>query len=295
MSSAGRHIPLGSPEGERSLQASATPSSSFPSPIVRPGILVISHGSRDGGWVALVDEAVEAATIRLQQPAGPVPVVSSFLEIVEGRLIQDGVDELLERGVTDIFVLPLFVSSGATHVDDIMQAFGQPPAGLREGELEVFHVGGARIHPGRPIDDEPEIAELLLANIRELSRDPASEALLLIGHGSREPVFHGRWREGMTRMAERIRAAGGFARAETAMLLPDQAACKLSAMRRKRPDERVIVVPLFLSQGYFTTSVIPGRLSELEYEYNGRGMLPDEAVVRWMQRQMLQWLEQAGG
>ncbi|WP_339278887.1 CbiX/SirB N-terminal domain-containing protein [Paenibacillus sp. FSL W8-1187] len=265
---------------------------------LRPGILVISHGSRDPGWVALVDEAVAAAAQTITQATGPVPVLSSFLEIVEGRLIQDGIDELLALGVSDLFVLPLFVSSGSTHVDDIMQAFGQPPAGLREGELEPLRTGEARIHPGVPIDDEPEIAELLLRQARELSRDPAREALLVVGHGSIEPVFHERWRSSLQRLGERLREGGGFARAETAMLLPDEAADRLREMRSRRPEETVIVVPAFLSQGFFTSTVIPSRLGELEYEYDGRAMLPDAAVPRWLARQALQWMQrmrQAGG
>ena len=263
----------------------------------RPGILVISHGSRDSGWVGLVDEAVRkaASQLELERSAGPVPVVSSFLEIVSGRLIQDGVNELLTLGVSDILVLPLFVSSGSTHVDDIMQAFGQPPG--RTAGRRVRAVPHRRsAHPSRPSHRRRAGDRGAAAGERHgASREPAQEALLLIGHGSREPVFHGRWRDGMRRMAERLRSAGGFARAEYAMMLPDQGACKLGAMRRKRPQERVIVVPLFLSQGYFTRSVIPGRLGELEYEYNGRAMLPDDAVVRWMSRQMLQWLDEAGG
>lgn len=260
----------------------------------KPGILVISHGSRDNEWVRLVDEAVGTAASALT--AGGVPVVSSFLEIVEGRLIQDGVDALLAAGVNELLVLPLFVSSGSTHVDDIMQAFGQPPvSAARAGELEPFRTGGARIHPGQPIDDDPEIADLLLANIAELTRDAGREALLLIGHGSREAVFHGRYRQGMKRLAEQLVRQGGYARAQTAMLLPDQAACRLSAMRRKRPEEAVIVVPLFLSSGYFTSHVIPSRLAGLEYRYNGRSMLPHPFVAKWMERQMTDWLNRLEG
>ncbi|MBW7459714.1 CbiX/SirB N-terminal domain-containing protein, partial [Paenibacillus sepulcri] len=141
---------------------------------MKPGVLVISHGSREADWVRLVDDAVESAASLVKQPlasgqtqagispivqgssslstaAGKrlemaaasggqtVPVVSSFLEIVEGRLIQDGIDKLEAEGVTDIYVLPLFVSSGSTHVDDIAQAFGQAPVSpARTGELERF-------------------------------------------------------------------------------------------------------------------------------------------------------------
>ncbi len=88
----------------------------------RYGVLVISHGSRDGKWVRLVDEAV-AQVLR----PSDIPIVSSFLEIVEGRLIQDGIRTLERQGVTDIIAVPLFVSSGSTHVDEIGYALGAKP------------------------------------------------------------------------------------------------------------------------------------------------------------------------
>ena len=274
----------------------------------RPGVLVISHGSPDAEWVRLVDEAVR--DVRL--PEG-VPIVSSFLECVEGRLIQDGIDELEARGVDEMFVLPLFVSSGSTHVDDIRQAYGLPPAAFREGELEPFRVR-ARVTVGLPIDDDPIIAELIADNVRELSIAPEREALLLIAHGSRERGLNRIWRDGMRKLAARVRELGGFARAETAMLLPDQAACVMRALTKRQahaggaapadgccavsaagPEtDAVIVAPLFLSRGYFTNTVIPARLSGFDYRYNGKALLPNPAISRWMERQLEGWLGGAG-
>ncbi|MDF2838046.1 MAG: cobalamin [Paenibacillus sp.] len=256
----------------------------------RPGILVVSHGSREENWIKLVDEAVNAAAT-----GALVPVVSSFLEIVSGRLIQDGIDELERQGVDELLVLPLFVSSGSTHVDEIGQAFGLPPLSDLIGDLGTFRVhADVSVTYGQPIDDDAEIAELLLANIAELSTDPGREALLLIGHGSKEPVFHERWREGLSGLAERLRRHGGFGRAESAMLLPDMAADRLKMLQAEDPERGVIVVPLFLSPGYFTNHVIPTRLSGLTYRYNGQAMLPHPAIVRWLKRQMAEWLR-AGG
>ncbi|MDQ8733917.1 CbiX/SirB N-terminal domain-containing protein [Paenibacillus sp. LHD-38] len=255
---------------------------------MKPGILVISHGSREAAWVKLVDDAVIAAAA--SPCLSDIPIVSSFLEIIEGRLIQDGIDELERQGVTDMYVVPFFISSGSTHVDEIGQAFGLPWLTDLEGDLGTFRVS-ANVRYGLPIDDDPEIAELLAANIAELSTEPEKEALLLIGHGSKEKMFHERWQEGLLKLGERLRALGGYKRAEYAMLLPDQAAAKLAEMQAANPGEAVIVVPLFLSRGYFTNHVIPTRLTGLEYRYNGKAMLPNQAIERWLERQMLEGLQ----
>ncbi|WP_331459292.1 sirohydrochlorin chelatase [Paenibacillus sp. FJAT-27812] len=147
------------------------------------GVLVISHGSRDKGWVDLVDEAVTA----IHLPAD-VPIYDSYLELVEGRLIQDGITSLEGQGVTDIIVVPLFVSSGSTHIDEISYSFGVIKQPLLETDMKPFDIK-ARIHCTLPIDNDPVIAEIIYDKIKEVSESPTQEILLLIGHGSKERAF----------------------------------------------------------------------------------------------------------
>ncbi len=244
------------------------------------GVLVISHGSRSGRWVRLVDEAVS----RVRLPAG-IPIESSFLEIVENRLIPDGIRKLEERGVTDIIVVPLFVSSGSTHIHEIGSAFGVISGPDPASERKPFAVR-SRIHFGSPMDDDPLVADILYDKIKDLSVRPEKEIVLLIGHGSNQPGFYDKWRAGTERLAARIRALAGFAAADAALLLPDEAGSRLRHWRTQRPDCDVLVAPLFLSEGYFTSSVIPARLEGLAYRYNGRAMLPHPLVSRWIEKQV---------
>lgn len=245
----------------------------------RYGVLVISHGSQSGEWVKLVDQAVEAAVM----PEG-LPVVSVFLEIVEGRLIQEGIDALEAEGVTDLLVIPLFVSSGSTHVDEIAYALGAKLTAAFDTDLTPFRIA-ARVHYGDPIDDDPDVALMLYDNIRRLSSDPSREAVLVIGHGSDREGFCFKWRDGLDRLAARLQELGGFAEAHGATLLPDGTAETLARWRRERPDDAVLVAPLFLSEGYFTERVIPSRLAGYDYRYNGRALLPNERISRWIGKQ----------
>ena len=54
----------------------------------KPGVLIISHGSQEKTWVESVDDAIS----RLKLP-DPLPVEAGFLELVEGRFIQDGLTD----------------------------------------------------------------------------------------------------------------------------------------------------------------------------------------------------------
>ncbi|RAV14193.1 sirohydrochlorin chelatase [Paenibacillus contaminans] len=252
------------------------------------GVLIISHGSRSADWVRLVDDAVAA----VQAPYG-VPVFASYLELVDGRLIQDGITALEEQGVTDIAVVPLFLSSGSTHLDEIRYALGLQAEPMLPTELEPFRVR-AKLHWGWPIDDDPDTASLIYANIAPLSANPAEDAVLVVGHGSVEPGFHEKWQQGLNLLAERICALGGYREAGTAMLLPDQLKQRMEQLQSRNPEAAVVIAPFFLSEGYFTRNVIPSRLQGFDYRYNGRALLPSPLVSRWMEKQIAALLTSAG-
>ncbi|KAA8785010.1 sirohydrochlorin cobaltochelatase [Paenibacillus sp. 4624] len=245
----------------------------------KPGVLIISHGSQEKTWVESVDDAIS----RLNLP-DPLPVEAGFLELVDGRLIQDGINRLEAQGVTDLLVVPLFVSSGSTHVDEIEYAIGAKDAPERETDLEPFEVK-ARVHFGYPVDNDPDIAVMVWDKVRSLSQQPEQETILLVGHGSIHDGFRQRWEAGISSLAERVQQISGVAHTDYALLNPESVFDKAKYWSEER-GSRVIVAPLFLSAGYFTQHVIPGRLKELEYAYSGETLLPHPLLGQWLERQI---------
>lgn len=240
------------------------------------GVLVISHGSREEDWVKLVDGAVAQATL-----PDSVPIVSAYLEIVEGRLIQDGIDQLESQGVTDLIVVPLFASSGSVHVDEIRYALGVQAEPTLPTDLQRFRVN-ARVHWTAVMDDHPYIVEALLDKIRPLSADPAQEVLLVVGHGSQEDGFYDAWRTVLERLADKLQQQGEYRDAAAALLLPDETGDVMRNLQERYPDCSVILVPFFVSEGYFTRVVIPKRFAEFTYRYNGETLLPHPSIARWI-------------
>lgn len=202
-----------------------------------PGVLIISHGSRDKAWVSIVEEAVSGLSLGEE-----IPVVVSFLELVEGRLIQDGINELEHAGITDIIVIPLFVSSGSTHVDEIEYALGAKPEPERETDLALFSVK-AKVHYGYPIDDDPDIAVMIWDKLRELSTEPKRETILLVGHGSVYDGFRQRWQKGISSLAGRVSEVSGVAAADYGLLSPDSIRSKVEYWQEQ--GHEVLVAPLF--------------------------------------------------
>ena len=296
---------------------------------MKPGVLVISHGSRVSDWVSHVDEAVGSVRLsgkfaasetgdarestsmetnaNMGEPSAgsglydaqeaaagetfPVPVVAAFLELVEGRLIQDGIDRLEAAGVTNLLAIPLFVSSGSKHVSEIGWALGAYAEPAVETDLPRMRVQ-AKLTYGTPIDADPEIVEVLLDRSRKLldGGNPADAAVLLIGHGSEHAGLHEAWARGLAELAGAVRERGGYADAEIAMLRPDMAAEAVNRLRERRPGCEVLALPVFLSEGYFTGEVVPGRLAGLGCRYDGRTLMPHPMIARWVTRQAEDWL-----
>ncbi|WP_152396579.1 sirohydrochlorin chelatase [Paenibacillus guangzhouensis] len=254
---------------------------------MRPGILIIGHGSRDRDWVALVDEAVRHAEL----PEG-IPAEVVFLEIVEGRLIQDGIDRLEAKGVTDLFVIPFFVSGGSTHVDEIAYALGVKDAPSTDTDLLPFRVQ-ARVWFGEPMDEDPiEMAEIAMERSRALlgGRKPEETVLMLVAHGSEHPLFYDRYVGGLLRVADRIQREMKYAAIDSALLLPEQLYDKIIRWQTET-DYTVMVVPLFLSSGYFTNRVIPNRIGQAVCVYDGQALLPHPLVSSWLSRQVRQVMQ----
>lgn len=257
---------------------------------MKPGLLVISHGSREAGWVALVDESIEAARVQL---GSQLVIEGAFLELVEGRLIQDGIDRLEAAGVTHVYALPLFVSSGSTHVDEIGWALGAYPIAGTETELKPIRIAAALTY-GKPMDDAPEIVDVIVDRLNNLSTNPAMESILLIGHGSKEVGFQEAWEQGFLSIGEQLLRQGGYKACSSALLQLDEVQKRWESLQSQHPMNVVLVVPLFLSEGYFTKQIIPQRLEGLSCRYDGRTLMPHPKIADWIVRETLMWVSGLG-
>jgi sirohydrochlorin ferrochelatase len=253
---------------------------------MKPGLLVISHGSREAGWVALVDETVGAVRAIL---GSCVAIEAGFLELVEGRLIQDGIDRLEAAGVTHLLALPLFVSSGSTHVE-IGWALGAYLEPRTETDLERYRISAGLTY-GRPMNNASELVGVVLDRLKEMSSEPVKESVLLIGHGSKEAGFLEAWERGLAAIAEQLLKIGGYGTCSSALLLPNQVQERLEQLRSKYPGNGILVIALFLSEGYFTKEVIPRRIEGMACRYDGRALMPHPQIADWIIRQTREWLE----
>jgi sirohydrochlorin cobaltochelatase len=242
---------------------------------MKKGVLVISHGSRNASWIQKVHELVS-------QVGTALPIEATFLDMVEGYGIRDGAERLEAQGVQEILAVPLFVSSGSTHLNEIQYMLGLIPEPAIETELRPFSMK-ARITWAGPMDDHQEVRDILRDRIKEVSIDPAEETLMLVGHGSDIPGFKEKWLSLLERCASDLGSEMSFKRAAYATIHPDTVRERaVQAAERGR----LVVIPLFLSTGYYTDRVIPLKLSGIPHHYSGRAYLPDNRVAAWIEQRI---------
>ncbi|WP_096440067.1 sirohydrochlorin chelatase [Alteribacter populi] len=242
----------------------------------RPGVLVIVHGSSNPNWVKKVKVAIHQVDSQL-------PITLGYLEFTEDETIEQGIRTLENQGCGTILAIPLFVSSGSTHIEEIKYVLGLLNTPLIKTDLSQITTS-ARIRWLDPMDAHPLIIAIIMDRIKALSVNPEKEVLLFVAHGSEEPFFHQRWEKLLEDLKEKVVQKIPLYQICHGTLHPDN--IKERATEAATSDRTMIVVPLFLSEGYFTNKVIPNRLKGLSYKWSGDTYLPHPLISKWLEEKI---------
>jgi sirohydrochlorin ferrochelatase len=146
------------------------------------------------------------------------------------------------------------------------------------------------------LDASPEIAEVLVTRALELASAPAEQALFVIGHGPNGAEDYAGWMENLRPIADEVGRQGGFRDVKLGLVRDDAPEpVRAEAVRRIREiialqheltGHDVVVVPILISKGYVSTTKLPQDLDGLPVVYDGEGLLPHEAVARWIERRV---------
>lgn len=260
------------------------PSSVPAAEVARPGVLVMAHGGSEA-WNASVEAAVEPLADR-------VPTAVAF-GMAKPETMSSAVAELETAGVTRIAVVRLFLS-GESFLHPTEYLLGKradAPARwpMHDPEASVDPIPTAArfaIDPEGLVDAD-ETGRILRRRALAMSRDPGSEAVLVLGHGNGDETVNRRLLEKMEARVAPLRA-DGFREVRVETLREDWAEAREAAERRIRDwvaghtehGTRVLVVPMRLSGFGPYAEVLEG----LDYHAEGIGLLPDPAIGDWLVR-----------
>lgn len=215
-----------------------------PLPMKRP-VLLVGHGSRDAdGRQNLLDFA------EIYQKLDPSrPVVPCFLELTEPS-IQQGVDECVAQGYTDLSVLPVLLFAARHNKFDVTNELDR--ARQRHPQL-TFHYG-------RHFGITPTILDLWRSRLDEVDQPEwnpqgiarADTVLLFVGRGASDPDANG----DVYKMARILWEGSGYHTVETCFIGITHPRLEEGFNRaRLYQPKRIIVLPYFLFTGVLVKKI----------------------------------------
>jgi sirohydrochlorin ferrochelatase len=265
------------------------------------GVLILAHG-HEQQWNA----QVQALARTLQMP------VEVAFGMAHKSAMEQAVRSLEKQNVQRIVAVPLYVSSHSSIIRASSYLLGlsaeAPP------ELELFnsmshglqnphggHTEGgppADLSPIRSsvpivmtsaLDDHTLVAAILIDRARTISRRPATETVILVGHGANSDSDNLLWKRDLDSLAGQVAATLGFAASESVILLDDaspelrERAAEELRNRVRRASERgtALILPVLLSRGGIEAG-LSQRLKGLEYRLPDHFLLPDARVAEWV-------------
>lgn len=227
------------------LESEATPPVLPPLPMQRP-VLLVGHGSRDAdGRQNLLDFAAAYQALDRSRP-----VVPCFLELTEPS-IQQGVDQCVEQGYTDLSVLPVLLFAARHNKFDVTNELDR--ARQRHPQL-TFHYG-------RHFGIAPGILDLWRSRLEALDQPQwnpdgiarAETVLLFVGRGASDPDANG----DVYKMARILWEGSGYNTVETCFIGITHPRLEEGFRRAYLyQPKRIIVLPYFLFTGVLVKKIM---------------------------------------
>jgi sirohydrochlorin ferrochelatase len=253
----------------------------------KTGVLVIAHGSDETRWNQVVQQGV--AEVRL-----PYPIAVGFLEFTKPD-IQKAVTQLETHGVNRIIAVPLFVSTYSNHIEEIKYVLGlrntlpQPEgvsgensaSGQTAEELRQIQ-SHSQIILTPALDDQPIVAKILAERLKTISRHSEREVAVLVGHGADSAAAEVKWRTQFASLADQVKKILKLKDARYGFAAMGKPTVRQVVTEAATAGE-VILIPVMLSEGFFTDRKIPHDLTGLQYRYpqpGERALLPHPDLSR---------------
>ncbi len=172
--------------------------------------------------------------------------------------------------------------------DGSMRATGHPeeedPLVPVETDAEIILTGA--------MDDHWLVAGIVADRTADLVANPEGETLVLVAHGTGEGDNFAGWVNSTSSLANQARLKLAYWR-DPAVRLGGTEAAFIHHNETLHPEFTLrpivenaadpVVVPLMVSEGYFTGTKIPGLLENLTYAYDGSALTPHPNVAEWIE------------
>jgi len=223
------------------------------------------------GILLLADEGIPAWNTHVMQLAATVdmqkPTEVAFWSATNPN-VQAAVDRLVQRGVSEIVAVPLFIA--ALPSDFTSRVKSSVPLRV------TAQLGG-----------DPVAAEIILSRAHEISQNSAGDVVVIVSHRSK--AGDKRWVPDLAAAAQQLNRPRRFAMVVTAALSPEGSevsAEEVAQLRRLLERQigmarRILVVTVLTSYGGLEAA-IKDQLQGLAHEVAKSALMPDDRLVAWI-------------
>lgn len=259
------------------------------------GLLLVNHGSHSATWrQALMDLETR---VRDSILAGPHirGIKTAFMEYNEPS-IATRMKEFDQEGFTDVVIVPIFLTISPHSAEDIPTILGQKHdpeviATLDEEKIERY-TPAARVHITPLLDFSNTLPKNILRRCAEMSRQPETEGLVLIGYG--DETYDREWGELFTKVANHVKHHIGISEhsygwcGHIVRYSSDETTKAINAVLETK-DVALVVPVLVAYDEMFQKNIIGRGIAQVEggeerVLYQADAILPDPDVDEWVIR-----------
>jgi hypothetical protein len=257
------------------------------------GVLLVNHGSRSETWRNALLDLEKRVKDSIMQIEGVQNIKTAFMEYTEPS-IATRLKEFDAEGVTDIVIVPVFLTVSSHSFDDIPTIIGQKedPQSLEALKLEHIdrYTPKAKTHI-TPLLDFTEILEKnILRRVQAISKDAANEGLVLIAYG--DATYNKEWSALLDSVGSYVKQNTGITEhsygwcGHVAHYNPDSTAVAIRRVLAKK--SKAVVVPVLVAHDeMFQIKIIGDGINKIEHNqqkvtYKPDAILPDVNVDAWV-------------
>ncbi|MFN8405607.1 MAG: CbiX/SirB N-terminal domain-containing protein [Anaerolineales bacterium] len=259
------------------------------------GLLLVNHGSHSATWrQALLDLE---ARVRDTILAGGIihGVRTAHMEYTEPSIATQA-KEFDQEGFTDVIVVPIFLTVSSHSADDIPTILGQKGDAQVVEELKKENIERytptAKIHIAPLLDFSNTLQKNVLMRCKELSKQPETEGLALIGYG--DAAYDKEWGELFDNVAQHVKQHIGISEhrygwcGHLVHYNPEETTRTVSAVLEKK-DTAIVIPVLVAYDEMFQKNIIGRGIEKVDgYKekvlYNADAILPDPNIDDWVIR-----------
>jgi sirohydrochlorin cobaltochelatase len=247
------------------------------------GVLILSHGVGENSD-RILKEALAPVSSRW-------PTAIGFgMAMMQSDYLQSAVDDLTARGAKTIVLVP----NGTTTEYNSLTRQWKYIFDMDQQEatyLEVPKVkSDARFVMTSHFADHPLITDILYENAKAVSKNPANEVVIIVGHGPEDVADNGPDLEILQPHVERIKAKNEFADVKMINLqddaIPPVRESNVRKLRRwvKQADQKGMtpIVVAIAAASFGVQTHIRTDLRGLDYVFADKGMAENPKYIQWI-------------